>query len=254
MSKHKQFINSLSKTITNKKVILILVFFVTLLLPFITNFLVTHLNLEDEYRNEYVGFFGNYLGSIVTIVGVWLTIRFTTKEENENRRLQIIPYIETSFTESELTIGQNPDREKELRIEVGDWENQNKRITGHLKLQNVGLGSAIDVKIHDVFFENQPFLNVPVINVLKQDGDTSIGVEISLVLPDTLRKTIAELKSQSKELHMKLSYKDLLGNTYIQKLSIICSIVVFYGLDDIITALDVNTYLRHEGQPQLVHK
>lgn len=251
MKKHKYFINSLFNKKFSKKVgLLSAIVVITLLLPFITNFLVTHLNFEHE--NEYVGFFGNYFGSIVAIAGVVLTIRYTTQQESENRRLQVIPYIEVEYVKDRYLTDQGSG------ITVGDYEKYNKRFLGHLKLQNVGLGSAIDLRIHDITFrgEEQNF-SFGLHSVIRPDQTVCVNIDIRIFLQDITGMELEEMKryiNAGGTIVMNITYKDLLSNSYTQTIRLLCLVSLEYNPETTTGQLFAETRLNldDKSKPKLV--
>lgn len=85
---------------------------VLILVPSLVILLTTPHILNVDVNNQWIGFWGGYLGSIIgsiaTIMGVALTLRYQQKkdeeaelekekERKERRRLELIPYIKTSY-------------------------------------------------------------------------------------------------------------------------------------------------------------
>ncbi|MDA2069892.1 MULTISPECIES: hypothetical protein [Bacillus cereus group] len=213
--------------------------------PIITNFIVTHTKFEES--NDWIGFYGNVLSSIAGLIGIILTIRFTTREENENRRLQVVPYLDISY---------EPKYDEVIRTTIEMREPEyNRKVVGRLTLHNVGLGSVVDLRIHDITFsgKKQNF-TINSSNVVRVDTEKVFNLAIGIFLPE---KTITNQEScqhhaKSRELKMKLSYKDLLGNEYSQNLVFIVSVASEYNPDTSICQCHVNEYLNFVSKPELI--
>lgn len=46
-----------------------------------------------ETSNDWIGFWGGYLGGLFTLIGVLITINFSKTDTYEKQRLSVIPYI-----------------------------------------------------------------------------------------------------------------------------------------------------------------
>ncbi|WP_212936554.1 hypothetical protein [Bacillus hominis] len=213
--------------------------------PIITNFIVTHTNFEES--NDWIGFYGNVLSSIAGLIGIILTIRFTTREENENRRLQVVPYLEISYEPKS-------DGIKRTTIEMREPEH-NHVVIGRLILYNVGLGSVVDLRIHDIIFsgEKQNF-TINSTNVVRVNTEVIINLAIGIFVPTTTTNhETCQRHAKSRELKMKLSYKDLLGNEYSQNLVFIVSVASEYNPDTSVCQCHVSEYLNFVSKPELIN-
>ncbi|MGG0648528.1 hypothetical protein ABE083_16940 [Bacillus mycoides] len=251
MKKYTELIKQILNTKKSKQILLLLVIIiVTLLLPYLTNLLVTQLHFKHE--NEWVGFYGNYFGSIVAILGIYLTIRFTTKEENENRRLQIVPYIEVKYVDQEYLTNEGSG------ITVGDWDKYNNHMVGHLQLQNVGLGAAIDLRIQDITFrDKRENLSIESRAVIRPDQTVTVNTDIALFLQDLTNMEVEEMQEyiNSGTIVMNINYKDLLNNYYTQTIYLVCSVTLEYNPEDKTGKLHPNVYLSLDdtSKPKLIH-
>ncbi|PFF32051.1 hypothetical protein CN327_17680 [Bacillus cereus] len=251
MKKYTELIKQTLNTKKSKQILLLLVIIiVTLLLPYLTNLLVTQLHFKHE--NEWVGFYGNYFGSIVAILGIYLTIRFTTKEENENRRLQIVPYIEVKYVDQEYLTNEGSG------ITVGDWDKYNNRMVGHLQLQNVGLGAAIDLRIQDITFrDKREDFSIESRAVIRPDQTVTVNTDITLFLQDLTNMEVEEMQEYTNggTIVMNINYKDLLNNYYTQTIYLVCSVTLEYNPEDKTGKLHPEVYLSLDdtSKPKLIH-
>lgn len=185
--------------------------------------------------NDWIGFWGSYLGGFITLIGVFLTIKYAREEEINRQKLAIRPYINiehiyncdiAGFTATPLGFvyfeGKNVKNEYSLRI--------NKLII-LCAIKNVGLGTAINCRIKRLDIENK-CLNFKKGSLpsLQVDGNSFIRIElmeIDLQKEDLSSRFVTENKRLSEPsskqgdskifIKLDLTFEDLLGNNLTQE-------------------------------------
>lgn len=133
------------------KVLLVLSLF---LLPLFIGWMVSF-NVVNwlETSNDWIGFWGGYLGGLCTLIGVLITINFSKSDSNEKQRLSVIPYISIE-TNASIDID-----ERKIPIGLAYGFSESKEDTHLLffeevkisgKCRSVGLGPVINCSISDI--------------------------------------------------------------------------------------------------------
>lgn len=124
--------------------------------PLIIDWLIIGNSLPSHISNsDWVGFLGGYigaiLGAIVSLVGIIITIRYTSAENRKDRQLEIRPYclvnqvkiqdIEARYEKAEFAFQYDPTDNVEYD------SSQTKEIVFCIGIENVGVGPALDWQI-----------------------------------------------------------------------------------------------------------
>jgi putative Mn2+ efflux pump MntP len=106
-----------------------------------------------ETSNDWIGFWGGYLGGLFTLIGVLITINFSKTDSNEKQRLSVIPYVSIEqnasidIDENKIPIGLiyafSESREKNHSLFFDEV-----KIIG--KCRGVGLGPSVNCYINDI--------------------------------------------------------------------------------------------------------
>lgn len=148
-------------------------------------------------NNDWIGFYGAICGGIATIIAVYATINYNRKRDEIDYRLKHKPYFKLEIiSETGLDRLENL---KKIHLNVNGEQEKINIIPGYLKVTNLGLGTAVNMKV---------------------DGDknrlnncTTYGVgETSLYL---LELNCGD-KNSTNITGIVLYYDDLLGNQYKQ--------------------------------------
>lgn len=165
------------KETSMKKVLKIAVaIMIILIIPVLMDYLILGNNVPSNIGNDvWAGFLGSYIGGIATLLAVFITINDNNKkirqqkieedkEQAEQRRLSIKPYLDTRFTffDQSVCVGIN-DRVfdmmkseiKYTRFNLTDSDRKriqiNREYIDHVYLKysvrNIGAGSAVDMVV-----------------------------------------------------------------------------------------------------------
>ena len=209
-------------------------------------------------NSDWVGFFGGYIGSIISctfsLLGITWTIKFTRNQNSADRELQIRPYFDLVCN----TCKGFPDIWKGY-IQIITYSNYEHVVdvagTTYLYFKNVGQGSAINVNfsvaIEGVAFQYEARYNNQNAIVsgysVSPNERAAITIDLYCNKPspssrevEKKNKTLEELKAcypENYKFVVDMTYGDLLGNSFTQKLHF----SVLYGLkptnDDIYKAV-----------------
>ena len=236
---------------------------VILLLPLLIDWLIIGNSFPSHISNsDWVGFLGSYIGTIISciisLVGIIWTIRFTRKQNRADRELQIRPYFDIVCS----TFNGYPDAWKGY-IQIVTYSNldntNDKAGTTVLYFKNVGQGSAINVNfvvsIESATFQYEAGYNNQ--NALVSGYSVSaneraaITIDVYCNRPVPNKELIEEYLKNAEQLKtcypdnfifiVQMTYGDLLGNSFNQKLKF----KVTYGLkqaidDEYVYECDIN--------------
>ncbi len=139
---------------TKKKIILILLCVLLVIVgsPILIDHFIFGNNVYSNIGNEsWAGFLGSYLGAIMggvfSLIGIAITILFAREQNSRDRELQIRPYFDFMFTQTEEIVSHkkevgylafecDPDLENEI--------DKKPILNGILVLKNIGVGTAIN--------------------------------------------------------------------------------------------------------------
>jgi hypothetical protein len=162
----------------------------------------------------------SYLASIIVLIGVFITINQSKKQDKENFRLQHMPYIEVEYF-SEI-----PSRRAPGSIIFGKSENHTHKIIGYINITNKGFGPALDFSIVDISY-NYLHLNSSLRGdkILKPEESIEVLIMGFFKLPDIEKQRIDNFhKTQSDvglgPLYFDINYYDFIGNKYTVEIQI----------------------------------
>lgn len=209
--------------------------------------------------NDWIGFWGAYLGGLFTLVGVFLTLRHSRKAENEKQKISKRPYIAVSDLNRDISFDDNNQISKNgvWNQNIGDNYLLIKDFLFVCKFENVGLGPAIQLTIIDFNIGGKPF---PILFKTKSVLRTNevMGFRVSYsnlsvckneLSPSFLEEINKSMSNKHKhpdfqiDLRFKFSitYEDILGNTLVQEVQssakvlcdfpIVCSAIRHWSLD-----------------------
>lgn len=212
---------------------------------------VDHLIIGNEFysnisNSDWVQFLGSYIGSLVGalagIIGIIMTIIFTKDQsrkerefslarDREERRLSIAPLF--------LIHADNKNKHEfdSKFIFYLDDRKSNTPFNVMLKITNSGLGNAIDFQLRFVSYNGKNLGQSFVADFFKKDSPIRVLVDLSIylpVLPDDIDEHLDEnpkefiipysvpkkyYHSGGSTIDLEITYKDLMGNEYCQKLT-----------------------------------
>lgn len=179
--------------------------------------------------NDWIGFWGNIIGAliggIVTFLGISVTIKFEREKEQENRRLQVLPFLKFTYEENKYI----KENSSYLILSNVDNESPKHSFNGVFILENLGINSAIDLKVFDIFIDNQS-MNVSLLTDIlevKRKEVINLLVELPCKTLDGVTEDNLHTYVGSAKVLMKVGFCDLLENYYEQSISLSYS----YGLE-----------------------
>lgn len=270
-----------------RRLILILVFFliVVVSIPLAMDHFIIGNNIPSNIPNEgWVSFFGSYFGGIIgaiaSMCGIILTINYSIRQNKGDHALQVRPYciIDYSTLKGAYLLGN-------INVECcEDNATSASSQKGYIKLKNIGLGPAIkitiDTSIEAVTSDNYPISCSiskdesldDIANTLQVDKDISLLVHLKANLQSITEddvdiyttpdgSTKYSLKEQVKnkyegfDIIINIKYKDLLENTFSQKVLLNVSFTPQYDCDPYIRKGDFRCHLtlKEASPPILLH-
>ena len=154
-------------------------------------------SLDKGTVDTWISFFGSYsggiIGGIATIVGIKLTLDYTKQKDEDEKRRNILPYIQVMEGYNEKYVDFIAE---EILINGTKYS--------YLLLKNVGLGSAIDIKF-DFKIKEYMYIYNPEKSIALSVNDLEY---VYIRVPSSLLN--------SKEYEASIKFRDLLGNSYVQ--------------------------------------
>ena len=240
----------------------IITIFLLIISPIIINWIVYSkpwFGIKVADNNDWIGFYGSYIGGLITLIALVVTIGYTTWQYKDQDRKRVQPYITIKrIYDDRFPTDETVSVDEELYLVAGLSEKKQSDTDinfEHLMLSgeviNIGLGTAINVTIEDISFDNRVF----------EEGTSklqAIAVGDRVHFTIALSELVIENKFLSKEyieikksgevpyIHMNfvIRFNDMLGNTYIQrgkaKIEILGSI--YEGVHDPIVSFPTVTH------------
>lgn len=214
--------------------------------PIIINLLVSNdpwFNIKVTTSNDWIGFYGDYLGSLITVIALAITIIYTTNQYKDQDRKRIQPYItikqlHKNRYKNEVAELTNEDYKMGLIAGLSEQKtNINdiffNEVEFYGELMNIGIGTAINIKIKNISIEKRKFeYFTNYIHALEASGKFIFRIHfIDLVIKNELQnkeyKDSLKLINESTEeiriyeipsivMNFNIIFDDMLGNTYEQ--------------------------------------
>lgn len=183
-----------------------------------------------EGNNDWIGFWGSYLGAIIgAVVAAWGII-ITIKE---NRKLGVAPYL----------IFEEVDEIPEKTMVYGHFIDisGNSYAEKIVRITNVGNGVAIEIKIET---DGKCYIQIP---VLEKERTVYVAFEYGIELPeeniDKLSKEeIEQYCSQSRKTNVRVSCADIFGNKSFYELGLKIECII-NGMENKKRTCSKNLYL-----------
>jgi len=169
------------------------------------------INLSDDSIRDSTrtGFYGSYIGSIIggalTFGGVVLTLYFTRKQMAEEKRLTLLPYLKPTIIELPSDYQYKPNNSEPVIFATSMGDSYYEKIKLNLEIENIGLGSAVDVTLEYVGEIRNDVYNI---YSIKKDEIVKFYCELDQDLID-----------YNELMTMVFTFKDLLDNSYVQVMS-----------------------------------
>lgn len=182
--------------------------------------------LKAETDNDWIGFFGGYLGALIggltTFSGVLLTIRYTKEQEAENNRLTVLPYISADYINNKI------NKQADSYISFGNTDEgmQQSEVCGNLILSNIGLGTAVNFSITDCKFDGKDINQSIFFDALTINQSKNLNISIRLPIEDSsqINEANSHLFVRNIPFTMNLKFNDFLNNMYEQPIELMISI------------------------------
>lgn len=183
-------------------------------------------------NNDWIGFYGSYIGGLITLIALVVTIGYTTWQYKDQDRKRVQPYITLKRThEEKFVYGENVSGEEELYLTAilsekkqGDADIYFEHLFLSGEAINIGLGTAINVTIEDISFDNRIFEEgTSKVHAIAVGDRTHFTIAFSeLVIENKfLSEEYLEIEKSGEVPYIHMSFvirfDDMLGNTYIQK-------------------------------------
>lgn len=186
-------------------------FIITLITPiFIDRFIISNNFPSNITNDQWIGFFGNYLGGIfgglATLYAFVKSIEYNREKDiqadirySEDKRLNMLPFLQIMFDDKWQ------DTNRLLEISEKTLDNNASRMNRGVIIKNIGLGSLIDVSFE---FED---LNIT-------SSNFNLHLSLSKDQEFTFNLILYKNYNEMKETKILIKYEDLLGNKYGQEL------------------------------------
>lgn len=169
--------------------------------------------------NLWITFLGGYLGGVVTLIGVIITIgnlnnenkktnEFNKNENSDNQRLSLLPFLIYDFVKTEMPISY---REVPLGVDYEEIDINSPRIAYIMNIKNCGLGLAYDIT-YQLHVEDETSYDTETIIDVVPVSDKTYDKEFVFVLPKF------ENITDGFNMCLVVFYKDILMNQYVQEI------------------------------------
>jgi len=191
----------------------------------------------SDTSNVWIGFWGSYLGGILTLIGVVLTIRYSINQATDHRHDAVRPYLtlkQLYNTEYRNDVGDLKPWDYHLGV-VGNMPYDEGDViifdefTTFGEIKNIGLGTAVDVTLINVHINDFKLFNTNSYHALACNDKVMFQFYLfdlhinKLKLPITFKEGYEKLISDESldipELGFgfDMIYKDMYGKYYKQE-------------------------------------
>lgn len=150
--------------------------------------------------DAWLGFWGSIIGSVVTMLGIALTLSYENKQSNNTRRLEAQPIITLNELDLDAVHSEN---ESSYHLSVLGEENDEKLhfLFPDIEIQNIGLNFATKIELF-FNFQNQFSCGFNPLTIL--DAKETKQITLSLDIPkDKIHKCFSNLyiREENKMIH-----------------------------------------------------
>lgn len=186
-------------------------------------------------NNDWIGFWGGYLGGLITLGGVFLTIQTARKDEITRKKLSIRPYITIEdycsydkYNNIIKTIGFAFDGSANGKDEA--FLSINELILS-CEIRNIGLGTAVNCGIQEFYVEEKKcYSKSKLLTALSVNGINYLTIRLNSVYLQK-KDLSSRFKSENRNVNLdgskqgdskahikfELYFEDLLGNQLVQE-------------------------------------
>ncbi len=220
----------------------------------ISVFVILIINWE-KVKGEWIGFWGSIIGSIlggiVTLVALRKTIKSETIARNEDRRLQVTPYLQYNITQDEPESQLWRDINLEPNIKIVDevirpGTSYKPDLFFYIDIENVGMNSAVNLSILEIKYcgiTDCSYIDYKIMKVGEK-----IHLSFRALVNYKGKFSINRDDSGRVPVEIKLAYTDLLENYYEQDISVYCCWSSSCYIDEetnVKTGIEYNYYVSH---------
>lgn len=197
--------------------------FIALGFPFFVKYIVL---MKTQFRvaqsNDWIGFYGSYMGGLATLLGIWLTLGYYRnkdledgRRESDKTKLSIRPY----FKVTNVTDFQNVEYHT-VQFKSAEPYDIMKDVSCKFEIQNVGLGTAVDITFTRLYTYEKTVL-APTLTI-------QVGAK------DYIEVTAnGNISNFSGNTFLTVNYADLMGNRYEQDIIIKVNTVANLGTNSL---------------------
>ena len=205
---------------------------------------------NDIYSNisnsDWVSFLGSYIGSLigagVSIVGIFMTIKFSENQSKNDREFMIeMNREERRLSITPLLLCQTDNKNKQEYnsrfIFDLDGEESNTPFNVMIVITNVGIGDAVDFELNFISYNEEDMRQSLRSHHFKKDTSLRVLVDLSIYLLEMPEDIDDHLEKQPEgrlleyavpekynhhggNIKMEIKYKDLIGNAYSQEMNL----------------------------------
>lgn len=214
----------------------ILIFILIIIIPIFMDLFIIGNDVPSNIDNgDWVTFLGSYIGSIIgaitTLIGIMITLDFTRKQTNEERRLEFAPYLK--FTMKEKTF---IDKKHDIHIYHIIDDDDTTYVNTTISLKNIGKGPLLDLSIYNITYKDKAFsYTIDGSNdILESGSEFFMLIDLRLRLDEIKNEMLVKNSPGSLTeyspppdclqkggvLSLNIGYKDIMLNQYEQDIEI----------------------------------
>lgn len=169
--------------------------------------------LGIETSNDWIGYYGSIAGGVLTLIGVYITIKHSEENRKDDFRKSIMPviYIEICNTGNVCTTETGEIAGDEFHY---DEVEKTESVCFRIALRNIGMKAAKNLKI-GVINKNGDWEDLGN-NLLLQVGDRHV-FPLGVQLYDL---NYYENKRITRTIVFRVKFQDLIGGNYIQDIKV----------------------------------
>lgn len=182
-------------------------------------------------NNDWIGFYGSYIGGIITLVALVVTIGYTTWQYKDQDRKRVQPYITIKQLYKNFARDDTTSVKPVMGLYCSVLGHKTKKGDVYFKefelygeAANIGLGTAINIYFDNIYFDNKKInFSTNSYHAIAVEDNIVFKLEfLNLVIEEEfLNEKYKKQKEESEipDVYMNFSihFDDMLGNKYIQQ-------------------------------------
>ena len=205
-----------------------LLLIITIAFPFAMDHLIIGNDFFSNISNsDWVSFLASYIGAITSAAGIIITIEHTKKEAREDRRLLLAPLLSyevekrASFDDIDSNNSITLFESHQLNLDKED-EQWTQRLI--IKIENIGMGPLLNLKITDIKLDEHNFEDVKTSGIQKVlKKDSVLYIKASFIHRaysfEALDKGKTKPDAENINLSFVLRYDDAINTHYEEKVT-----------------------------------